>query len=243
VLQQLAHLGVRHFLLIDPDTVEDSNLNRIVGATVHDVGRLKIAVAERLARQIDRTILVEARAESVLRERTALRLADTDFTFCCTDSQGSRAVLNAFAYQYLVPVIDMGVVITANKNEIAHIAGRTQLLAPGLPCLTCASLLDAEQVRRDLLTEFERQSDPYIVGDVQPAPAVISLNSTIASLATTMFLNVAVGVPGSARLLNYDAISGTTRSAVAAAHAGCIVCSDRGALARADEWPLPARQD
>ncbi|MCP2223741.1 HesA/MoeB/ThiF family protein [Bradyrhizobium elkanii] len=33
VTQQLAHLGVRNFLLIDPDSVERTNLNRTVGAT------------------------------------------------------------------------------------------------------------------------------------------------------------------------------------------------------------------
>src|SRR5262249_10800834 len=30
--QQLAHLGVRRFVLIDPDRIEASNLNRVVGA-------------------------------------------------------------------------------------------------------------------------------------------------------------------------------------------------------------------
>ena len=33
VAQQLAHIGLGNFLLIDPDIVEDTNLTRLAGAT------------------------------------------------------------------------------------------------------------------------------------------------------------------------------------------------------------------
>ena len=36
IAQQLAHVGVGKFVLIDPDVVEDSNLNRLVGAGARD---------------------------------------------------------------------------------------------------------------------------------------------------------------------------------------------------------------
>lgn len=243
VLQQLAHLGVRDFLLIDPDTIEETNLNRLYGATPHDVGEAKVTVAEKWTRQINPTAKIEARCDSMLRASVARSLAETDFIFCCTDSHGSRAILNQLAYQYLVPTIDMGVVIATQKGKVTHVAGRTQMLVPGLACMACGNLLDAEQVRRDLMTDFERQADPYILGDPEPAPAVISLNSTMASLAVTMFLNAVTGVPGSARFLNYNAMTGICRPAVCTPHPSCIVCSFRGAIARGDEWPLPARQD
>jgi len=243
VLQQLVHLGVRDLVLIDPDTIEETNLNRLFGATPQDVGKSKVAVAENWAKQINPAVKIEARRESTLKASVTRSLADTDFVFCCTDSHGSRAVLNQFAYQYLVPTIDMGVVIAAQAGKVTHVAGRTQMLAPGLACLTCGNLLDAEQVRRDLLTDFERKADPYILGEPEPAPAVVSLNSTMASLAVTMFLNAVAGVPGSSRFLNYNAMTGICRPAICTPHPSCIVCSFRGAIARGDEWPLPARQD
>jgi molybdopterin-synthase adenylyltransferase len=243
VLQQLVHLGVRDLVLIDPDVVEESNLNRLVGTTARDLGRSKVDVAAELAARINPDVRVEARKESVLQAATARSLAANDFVFNCTDSHGSRAVINQVAYQYLIPVIDMGVVIAVSQAKISHIVGRVQLLAAGVACMTCSNLLNPEQVRRDLLTEFERQKDPYISGGVEHAPAVISLNSTVASLAVTMFLNTAIHVPGAARFLNYDAINGVVRPAVCATHPSCVVCSYRGALARADEWPLAARAD
>jgi molybdopterin/thiamine biosynthesis adenylyltransferase/proteasome lid subunit RPN8/RPN11 len=243
VLQELAHLGVTDFLLLDPDVVEETNLNRLIGATPSDVGLPKVEVAKKWAQRINPKIRVDARQESVLKVRPALSLADTDFVFCCTDSHGSRAVLNQFAYQYLVPMIDIGVVIAVCENTITHLAGRTQMLAPGLACLVCANLLDPEEIRRDLLTDFQRQADPYILGNTEPAPAVVSLNATISSMAVTMFLNACTGIPGSARFLNYNAMTGISRPAICTQHPSCIVCSSYGAIARAEEWPLPARMD
>lgn len=243
VLQELLYLGVRDFILLDPDTVEESNLNRLVGTVTADIGKAKVEVAERWAKKINSKVHVSARKDSALKTEATRALADADFLFCCTDSHGSRAVLNQFAYQYLVPAIDMGVVIATAKGRVTHVAGRTQMLAPGLACMACGNLLDAEQVRRDLMTDFERQQDPYIVGRPEPAPAVISLNATVASLAVTMFLNAVVGIPGSARFLNYNAMTGACRPVLSLPHASCVVCSPRGAIARGDEWPLPARQD
>lgn len=241
VLEQLTHLGVERFLLIDPDVVDRTNLNRLIGASESDVNKPKIEVAAANAKRINKSAQLETKFGSVLLASVAEELADTDFVFCCTDSQGSRAVLNQFAYQYLVPVVDMGVAIVASSGKITHIAGRAQMLAPGLGCLVCGELLNPEAVRVDLLTEYERVADPYIVGVHEPAPAVVSINATIASMAVTMFLGATVGIPSLARLINYNGMTGATRSAVIARHPTCIACSLRGALARASEWPLPAR--
>jgi len=241
VLEQLAHLGVGRFLLIDPDVIERTNLNRLVGATEKDISKPKVETAAAFAKRINPKAQVEVICGSVLLASVAEQLADVDFLFCCTDSHGSRAVLNQFAYQYLVPAIDMGVaIVTANRN-ITDVVGRAQMLAPGLGCLMCGELLNPEAVRVDLLTDFERAADPYIVGIHEPAPAVISLNATIAAMSVTMFLSAAVGIPSHPRLINYNGITGMSRSAEIHRHPTCIVCSLRGALARANEHALPAR--
>jgi len=243
VAQQLAYLGVTNFLLIDPDTLEESNLNRVVGAIRQDIGEAKVDITKRLINQINLNATIKVVQDSVLKNSIAKLLIDTDFSFCCTDSHGSRAILNQLAYQYYVPIIDMGVVITVQNKKIEHIVARTQLLSPGLACMVCGNLLDYEEVRRDLLSDFERTSDPYILNEGQPAPAVISINSTIASMAVTMFLNSVVGIPGTARFINYNAITGISRPAHCTPHPTCVVCSESGSLGKADEWTLPARSD
>jgi hypothetical protein len=134
------------------------------------------------------------------------------------------------------------VTIAIKDRHISHIYGRVQLLAPGLACFTCDGLLDANEVRRDMMTEFERQSDPYIQGVREPAPAVMSLNSTVSSLAVTMMLSMTTGIPLKARHILYNAMVPTLRSARAEQKSDCYICSYSGAYARGDAWPLFARE-
>ncbi len=242
VAQQLAHLGVSHYTLVDPDTVEASNLNRLVGATHADVGVHKVAVARRQITALQPLARCVEVVGDVVNEDIAAHLLDVDFIFACTDSMASRAVLNQLAYQYLVPCIDVGVAVGVAHREIQYVTGRTQMLSPTLPCLVCTELLDAEQVRRELLSEEQRKRDPYIVGAPIPQPAVISLNSTMSSVAVTMFLSAVTGMPSDARMVIYDAIRGTLRPNAMAPRPHCIVCSLEGALARGATWSLPTRR-
>ena len=54
IAQQLAHIGVGKFLLIDPDIMELKNLNRTVGSKRIDptLRRLKVKVSRRLIKGI-----------------------------------------------------------------------------------------------------------------------------------------------------------------------------------------------
>jgi hypothetical protein len=115
------------------------------------------------------------------------------------------------------------------------------MLSPGLACLQCRQLLDPEAVRRDFMSAQARQADPYITGLVQPQPAVVSLNGTVASLSVTMFLAAVAGVPSRARSLIYRISEGIIKPASFAPQTDCIVCSPRGALAKGHSWPILAR--
>lgn len=243
VTQQLVHLGVRQFILVDPDTVEITNLNRLANAIPTDVGRAKTDVAKRYIQATAHDSQVQSLVGDVTKVSIARQLADVDILFGCTDSHGSRAVLQQIAYQYLVPCIDMGSTIIAENGEITHIHGRVQMLAPGMPCLTCCQILDSNEIRRDMMTEYERKTDPYIVGAREPAPAVMSLNATVASLAVTMFLNTVTDMGGNARHLLYNAMSSSLRVIAPKAQPGCFICSSEGVLALGDHTPLMARQE
>jgi molybdopterin/thiamine biosynthesis adenylyltransferase len=172
----------------------------------------------------------------------ARRLVEDDVVFSCTDSHGSRAVINQLAYQYYLPCFDTGVSIYAKDGDVSRITGRSQMLSPGLGCLTCGNLLDADEVRRDLMTEAQRRSDPYFVGERVNQPSVISINSTAASLTLTMALGAITGLPVSPRMQVYDAMAGSVRNVQVEPLPDCIVCSPRGALGRGDSWDLPARR-
>lgn len=242
-VQHLAHLGVRNFLLIDPDVLEDSNLNRVVGATVSDVGDHKVEVASRFLKKFSPDISVRTIVGDVVHASIARDLASVDIILGCTDSHGSRAVVQQVAYQYMIPCIDMGSTITTLDGLVTGVFGRVQLLGPGHACLWCSNLLNSEQVRRDMMSAFERQADPYIQGVHEPAPSVISINGTVVSLAVTMLLGVMTDVPMEARHLIYNAKAASLRAVHADAKDDCFICSRTGSFARGDSRPLFARQD
>jgi hypothetical protein len=241
--QQLVHLGIRRFLLIDPDLVEETNLNRIVGATKSDVGHAKVFAADRYLRAVDTQVSSVPLVGDVVRDSVARRLIDADFILCCTDSHGSRAVVQQVAYQHMIPCIDMGSTITQEDERITGIFGRVQLLAPGLPCLWCSELLDATAVRGDMMNDAERRLDPYMVGGREPAPSVISLNGTVVSLAVSMLLGIVAGAPIDATQVIYNARASTLRSVQGTSRPECFICSTKGVLARGDSGPLSTRHD
>lgn len=241
--QQLVHLGVRDFLLLDPDTLEQTNLNRVVAARESDIGTPKVEIARRYMQDFSSQVRVQTIVGDVCRSAIAKQLTTVDIIFGCTDSHGSRSVFQQVAYQYLIPCIDMGSTITSSEGAVTGIYGRVQLLSPGHGCLWCSGLLNPEEIRRDMMSEQERKLDPYIPGAREPAPSVISLNSTMVSMAVTMLLNIVTEVPGEARHLVYDAKGPKLRSVAVKSSPECFICSLKGALARGDRQPLFARQD
>lgn len=241
VAQQLVHLGVRDFILVDPDVLESTNLNRVANALPSDIGHPKVEVAARYINAVAKDATITCVAGDVTRSNTAKELLNADIIFGCTDSHGSRAVLQQISYQYLIPCIDMGTTIAVSEGCVTHIYGRVQLLAPGHACFTCSSLLDANEVRRDMMSDFERKADPYIQGAREPAPAVMSLNGTVVSLAVTMLLSMIAGIPVGARHILYNAINSALRNVRAHPNPACYICSRSGGFARGDSWPLHAR--
>jgi len=239
--QQLAYLGVNGFLLIDPETVDTTNLNRIVGANISDERRPKVDVARDSILRIAPNAHVTALQADISDSSILRLLLDVDFFFLCTDSHGSRAVVAQVAYQFLLPGIDMGVAIHSTRRGVSHIAGRVQMLAAGLPCLLCAEVLDSDAVRRDLLSGEARRADGYIAGRNVPQPAVISINSAVASTAITMFLSATTGIPLRTRNQRLRLEAGITSPIDTPVRPNCPWCTPSGALGRGDSWPMPGR--
>lgn len=241
--QQLAHMGVRDFVLIDPDQLELTNLNRVVGVSQSDVGQPKAELSRRLIHMISTHAVIQCVIGDVVRSAVAAELLDVDVILGCTDSHGSRSIFQQIAYQYLIPCIDIGSTITAKDGLVTGVFGRVQLLGPGQACLWCSGLLDSQEVRRDLMSEFERKTDPYIQGAHEPAPSVISLNGTVVSMAVTMLMGMVTSVPVGPRHLIYNATASTLRPVRTAPQDGCFICSQQGVLGRGDLQSLFARQD
>jgi molybdopterin/thiamine biosynthesis adenylyltransferase len=226
--QQLAHLGVRNFVLIDPDRLEETNLNRVVGSDRSAVGREKVSLAADTIRKINCEASVDVLARSVISNAALERLRRADCIFMCTDSHASRAFLSEISYQYLIPAFDIGVSINASGEQIDAITGRTQMVGPGMPCLLCSNALSSQRIREELMTDEQRAADPYFNAGGVTQPAVISINGVMVSLAVTMFLSAFTAVPASGRWQSYDALTGRVRLLSAKSLHDCAICGHAG---------------
>ncbi|MGH8987961.1 MAG: HesA/MoeB/ThiF family protein [Acidimicrobiales bacterium] len=238
VLQQLVHLGVGEVTVIDPDRVAVSNLSRLVGASYVDVWlrRHKTRVSRRMARRMGGKTRIDGIEDSIISPAVARRLLECDLVFGCTDNQLSRTVLNAIAFQYYIPVADLGVEL----QVAGAIGGRVSWLAPGGACLWCMGVLDSEAVRIEQLSAALRRDEEvrgYIRGADEPAPAVISINGVIASLGVTEMLARITGFAGTtprSSLLLYRLVDGVVRHSSPRPTPGCPTCSVSGVFGAGD---------
>jgi len=238
VSQQLAYLGVRDFVIVDSQLVEDTNLNRLVGATPKDIGKPKVRVIGSWISRISpktkvQPIHADLRSSTVF---SALKMVDVIFD--CVDNDGARLILNELSLAYLVPLIDCGVEIEIEGRQLQQVGGRVNMVLPGGPCLVCMQQIDLDEARITLSQPEEIQRARqmgYIHGDDEPSPSVVSLNGVVASLAVTEFLNLVTGTRALQPFVTYDMLgTGTGRNSQwvvprkAERVGGCFECSLTG---------------
>jgi hypothetical protein len=197
VIEQLARLGVGKLVLVDPDRVEEKNLNRILHATLDDARhhRLKVDVSARAIAQMGLGTEVLPLARHLGEPDVVRAVAACDVLFGCMDSVDGRHLLNRLATFYLQPYFDVGIKIEADgSGGVEQVCGTVHYLQPGKSSLLSRGTYTMEQVRAAGL----RRTNPaayeaelhakYLVGVQEDRPAVMSVNMQFASLAVNEFL-------------------------------------------------------
>jgi hypothetical protein len=177
VAQQLAHLGVANFVLFDSDKgVEESNLNRLVGATAKDAkqGSKKTSVASRLISGINPLARAE-RFDGKWQEFHQF-LRGCDVIFGCVDTYNDRSDLETTSRRYLVPYIDIGMDVHECDGSYS-VSGQVILSTPGHLCMRCLGF-----IRESLLA---KEAQNY--GAAGGRPQVVWANGVLASLAVGVF--------------------------------------------------------
>lgn len=195
---QLARLGVRDFVFVDPDVVDESNLSRIDGSDPSLVGIAKVHVAEANVRRIrGLDAAIRTVAGTVTDRAVAAALVDRDVVFGCTDDHAGRGVLCRFPVWMLIPVIDCGVVIDSTSGVLELVAMRVTRLSVGDPCLWCGGWIDPQIAAAERLNPDEHARlalDGYVRDLDEPAPSVVAYTMMTASLVVHALFDLCFGI-------------------------------------------------
>ncbi|QDH78730.1 ThiF family adenylyltransferase [Echinicola soli] len=189
-IEQLYRLGVGELVIVDFDTIERKNLNRILHSKVELIGTNKAyAIKEALDSTGLPTKITIHTVDITESELVISDLSTCDLVFGCTDSVLSRDLLTAISSFYLIPYIDMGVKLSADgQGGIKSIYGVINYISPGDSLLERGQYtqedLRAEGLFKDDPDEYKGQLDKGYISNVNvESPAVISVNVNISSFA------------------------------------------------------------
>ena len=197
LIEQLARNCIGSLVLVDPGRVKEKNLNRILNATTDDAQhkRLKVDVAARAVHAMALGTIVETHPSTLFDPDAVRAIAGCDVVFGCMDSIDGRHLLNKLATFYLLPYFDLGVKLEADGHGgVDQVCGTVHYLQPGGSSLLSRHVYTMEQVRAAGLFRSDPSAyraqlhDGYIKGVQEDRPAVVQLNSLVASLAVNEFL-------------------------------------------------------
>lgn len=246
-VEQLMRLGVGEIVSVDPDVMEERNVNRILNSTMNDAeqGRAKVDVlADAVIRTGLGTRIIPIR-KNLWDPEVVRAVAQCDIVFGCMDSIDGRYLLNTISTFYNIPYFDIGIRLIANATgRIREVCGTVNYLRPGRSSLMSRGLFTLQDIaaaglaRNDPAAHDRQAKDGYIRGVQNHRPAVISINILGSSLAVNEFL---------ARLHPFREESNSEHAAVTFSLASMEFISDREdgicsvlsrSVGRGDQIPL-----
>lgn len=192
----LARLGIGQLVLIDPQALEGSNVPRVHGSTLGDVGQPKVAVLADHIRGLGLGTLVTAVRGDILDESTMHALLHADVVFGCTDDHAGRARLSRLPNRMTNLLLDIGVLIDGRDDVVLNVISRLTSVQPGGACLFCTGDVDPALVAAQEMTGEQRQrlaEEGYAPNLGDPDPAVVAFTTNIASAAVTELLDRLIG--------------------------------------------------
>jgi ThiF family len=183
VVQQLAHVGFRRFRLFDGDIVQETNLNRLVGAVSTDVEAKtrKTTVAKRV---IDGLLPgAEVVTYSGRWQDEPARVRGADIVVACVDSFAARHELEVICRRYLIPLVDIGMDINQVADEPPRMVGQVILSSPDSLCFWCMGFLSQDRLALEAAK----------YGAAGDRPQVVWPNGVLASTAVGIVIDLVTG--------------------------------------------------
>jgi hypothetical protein len=203
----LARAGVGELIIVDGDTLEDTNLNRVRGYRFADVGENKATVLAKFIRSLGLQVTVSSIPQFLDQSPEAVdALSSADIALGCTDDVAGRDLLNQALYYYGLVYIDTGLTgkVDIDRNGEPYLRdhrGRVSCILP-----ECGACLRCQRVVTDMKLDYERALeerpelaalDPetlareyYLVGGGEHAPGVGPFTSATADLAVATLMDL-----------------------------------------------------
>lgn len=196
IAEHLIHMGFHEIHLIDPDTLEVSNLNRVVGAYYEDAQqrRAKVDVVKRHLTSINPHATVLAYQNDIHDQEVESVLALSDWLIVATDNHASRLRAQELSIQYFVPLLSVGVNISVKDGIVEDMSGEVITARVGdYLCLHCLNRINpikvASERHPDSTTREALVQRGYVTGMHVKEPAVKTLNTMLATMAVEVLLN------------------------------------------------------
>jgi molybdopterin/thiamine biosynthesis adenylyltransferase len=212
IAEHLIHMGFHNINLIDHDTLEISNMNRIVGAYYEDAvaEKYKVDVVKSHLEKINPHSQITAYRNDVYDSNIEEVLALSDWIFLATDNHSSRFRTQQISFKYFVPFISLGVNITVNNNTIEDFSSEIITIRIGdRLCLNCLNRINPTKIAyekhpeesiRNMLVE-----KGYVNGKHIKEPAVKTLNCITSTIAVDILINQYTGRQKHEPILVYEA--------------------------------------
>ncbi|GAB3047143.1 hypothetical protein GCM10027053_01190 [Intrasporangium mesophilum] len=234
VVQQLAYAGVRDWTFVEFDVVEDTNLNRLIGAVPDDVGTEKIKIATRVVKSQhpDATpVEIFGRVgDPDVRDDIIAALATATVVVGCFDLESPRLEAVKLCSQAGVAYLDLASeIIPGQDDEELTYGGRVVFSHDGTGCLVCLNLIDMAEVAREQMPTpqlAERNKMYGLDGDDLggSGPSVVTINGVVASLSCTEALMFLTGLREPTRQVTYIGNTSTVRRNTSLGHPECLFC-------------------
>lgn len=181
IIQQLAHIGFQRYIIYDDDVVEESNLNRLVGARTVDVSAMtqKLHIAKMMIYGLQPNANVKGFACKWQENPKPLR--ECQIVFGCVDSYKGREELEIACRRYLMHYIDIGMDVHGKERPV--IGGQVILSSPGELCMRCMGFLTDENLA----------AEAGLYGNAGSRPQVIWPNGVLASTAVGLAVEIVTG--------------------------------------------------
>jgi molybdopterin-synthase adenylyltransferase len=171
--QQLAHLGIGNFVVCDPQSIDWTNTNRLIGGTLADVHAkaAKVDISKRVIHSLEPTATVRTVKGSWIQALKELR--DCDIIVGGVDSFSVRDQLERFARRNLILYVDLGIDVLEIAAGRFFITGQVIVSMPDEPCLWCCNFLSSENLKREA----------ELYGAAGPRAQIVWANGVLASIS------------------------------------------------------------